>query len=333
VIVNARVSGKGETDEATVAGVGDCPAFREVIEQARVLARIARPILIQGERGTGKELLARFIHAASPRRDQPYLIVNCGAFQDELLVSHIFGHEKGAFTGATEQRLGVFERADHGTLFLDEIANLSRNAQARLHRVVEYQTFQRVGGTTPIKVDVRVIAATNADLGALIERGEFMADLYDRLRFAEIVLPPLRQRREDVTALIEHFVARLQDELPDLGAARFTEAALEALTRYEWPGNIRELKNVIERLYVCDRDRTIEASELPLEITTAEPMRGTFAQKVRAFEKTLLLTALKDAKGNQREAAQRLGLSYDQLRHYYRKYELGALVRSTDPLA
>ncbi len=322
------MSGETERDDpASVVGVGRAPAFLEVVEQARDLSRIPRPILIRGERGTGKELLARFIHTASPRRDEPYLIVNCGAFQDELLVSHLFGHERGAFTGATEQRVGVFERADHGTLFLDEIANLSRQAQARLHRVVEYQTFQRVGGATPIKVDVRLIAATNADLGALIERGEFMPDLYDRLRFAEIFLPPLRERREDVPLLIEHFVARLQDELPDLGAARFTDAAIEELTTYDWPGNIRELKNVIERLYVCDRDRTIQASELPLEVTTTEPIRGSFSQRVRAFEKTLLLTALKDAKGNQREAARQLGMSYDQFRHYYRKYDLGELIR------
>jgi psp operon transcriptional activator len=316
-----------ERDVTAVAGIGSCPVFSEVVEQARELARIPRPILIRGERGTGKELLARFIHVASPRRDQPYLIVNCGAFQDELLVSHIFGHEKGAFTGATEQRVGVFERADRGTLFLDEIANLSRNAQARLHRVVEYQTFQRVGGASPIKVDVRVIAATNADLGAMIERGEFMPDLYDRLRFAEILLPPLRQRRQDVPALIEHFIARLHDELPDLGAARFTAAAIAELTSYDWPGNIRELKNVIERLYVCDRDRTIQASELPLEVTTTEPIRGTFSQRVAAFEKVLVLTALKDAQGSQRDAARQLGMSYDQFRHYYRKYGLGELSR------
>jgi psp operon transcriptional activator len=316
-----------QSDPAHLAGIGRSPAFLEVVEQARELARIPRPVLVRGERGTGKELLARFIHAASPRHGRPYLIVNCGAFQDELLVSHLFGHEKGAFTGATERHVGVFEQADGGTLFLDEIANLSRNAQARLHRVVEYQTFQRVGGTSEIEVDVRVIAATNADLDALIERGDFMADLYDRLRFAEIVLPPLRQRVEDVPLLIDHFIARLHEELPDLGAARFTEAAMRELTAYGWPGNVRELKNMVERLYVVDRDRTIQAAELPLEVTTNEPTRGTFSQKVRAFEKALLTNALKDADGNQRAAAQKLGMSYDQFRHYYRKYGLADLIR------
>jgi len=314
-------------DLLTLAGVGRSPAFLAVVEQARELARIARPILVRGERGTGKELLARLVHAASPRRDAPYLIVNCGAFQDELLVSHLFGHERGAFTGASERRVGVFEQAHRGTLFLDEVANLSRGAQARLHRVVEYQTFQRIGGTEPIEVDVRVIAATNADLGALIERGDFMPDLYDRLRFAEIVLPPLRERREDVPLLVEHFVQRLRAELPDLGAARFTDAAMQGLAAYSWPGNVRELKNVVERLYCCDRDRSIQASELPVEVTTTEPIRGTFAQKVQAFERALLANALRDVRGNQRAAAQMLGMTYDQFRHYYRKYALGDVVR------
>jgi psp operon transcriptional activator len=319
--------GSSDQDDATgEAGIGQSRAFVEIIEQARALAKIPRPILIRGERGTGKELLARFVHRASPRRDKPYLIVNCGAFQDELLVSHLFGHERGAFTGATEQRIGLFERAHGGTLFLDEVANLSRNAQARLHRVVEYQTFQRVGGTKPVKVDVRLIAATNADLAAMIKRGEFMPDLYDRLRFAEIVLPPLRKRRQDIPRLIDHFVAELHTELPDLGAAEFTEAAVRDLVAYHWPGNVRELKNVIERLYVSDRDRTIHSSELPLEVTSTEPIRGTFDQQVRAFEKALLLNALKDTDGNQRAAARQLGMSYDQFRHYYRKYELGQLL-------
>jgi DNA-binding NtrC family response regulator len=316
-----------ESDALDVAGIGQSRVFLDIVEQARGFAKIPRPILIRGERGTGKELLARLVHAASPRRDKPYLIVNCGAFQDELLVSHLFGHERGAFTGAVDRRAGVFERAHGGTLFLDEIANLSRHAQARLHRVVEYQTFQRVGGTESIQVDVRVVAATNADLKGLIERGEFMADLYDRLRFAEIFLPPLRERRDDIPLLIRHFVAALHQELPDLGEARFSDAAIRDLVAYHWPGNVRELKNVIERLYVSDRDRTITSAELPLEVTSTEPIRGSFEQKVSAFEKALLLSALKDAGGNQRTAAKQLGMSYDQFRHHYKKYGLAELLR------
>ena len=208
---------RGDDDQTGEAGIGRSRSFLDIVEQARDLAKIPRPILIRGERGTGKELLARFVHGASPRCGRPYLIVNCGAFQDELLVSHLFGHERGAFTGATEQRTGVFERAHGGTLFLDEVANLSRNAQARLHRVVEYQTFQRIGGSKPIKVDVRLIAATNADLGEMIKRGEFMPDLYDRLRFAEIVLPPLRKRRQDIPLLIDHFIRRAPYRAPGPG--------------------------------------------------------------------------------------------------------------------
>jgi DNA-binding NtrC family response regulator len=310
-------------DIASLAGIGSSPAFVGVVELARELARVPRPVLVRGERGTGKELIARFIHAASPRASGPYLIVNCGAFHDELLVSHLFGHEKSAFTGAVERRVGVFEQAHRGTLFLDEVANLSRAAQAGLLRVVEYQTFSRVGGTAAIEVDVRVVAATNADLPVLIERGDFMPDLYDRLRFAEIELPPLRRRPEDVPLLLDHFVALLHEELPDLGAARFTEAALRALVSYSWPGNVRELRNVVERLYVCDRDRTIQASELPFEVTSAGPIRGSFSERVRSFEETLLRNALADAGGNQRLAAQQLGMSYDQFRHFYRKYGLG----------
>jgi DNA-binding NtrC family response regulator len=312
-------------EETGVAGIGTSRSFLDVVEQARELARIPRPVLIRGERGTGKELLARLIHASSPRHGGPYLIVNCGAFQDELLVSQLFGHEKGAFTGAAERRVGFFERAHGGTLFLDEVANLSPSAQARLHRAVEYKTFRRVGGNEPIEVDVRIVAATNAELESLMEQGRFMRDLYDRLSFAELVLPPLRQRRDDIPGLIEHFVTLLHAEIPDLGTAEFTPEAVEELKRYRWPGNIRELKNVIERLYVSDRDRVIHASELPFEIVNAEAVTGNFSQRVRAFEKALLAAALKDAQNNQRAAAKRLGMSYDQLRHYYRKYRLGDL--------
>jgi len=308
------------------AGIGRSATFLEIVEQARELARIPRPILICGERGTGKELLARYIHASSPRCKRAYHIVNCGAFQEELLVSHLFGHERGAFTGASQRRVGLFEQASGGTLFLDEIANLSLTAQARLHRVVEYQTFQRVGGSESIQVDVRVVAATNRNLKQLIEDGCFMADLYDRLGFAEITLPPLRQRRDDVPLLIDHFIELLHAEIPDLGTAEFTEGAVEVLQAYHWPGNVRELKNVIERLYVSDRDRVIQPSELPLEITAHEPIRGTFDEKVRAFEMALLIGALRDAKGNQKEAASGLGMSYDQFRHYYKKYDLASLL-------
>ncbi len=316
-------NGTTNNDEG-IAGIGVSRSFLAVLEQAEQLARIPRPILIRGERGTGKELLARFIHACSPRSAKPYVIVNCGAFQEELLVSHLFGHERGAFTGATQRRIGIFEQAEGGIVFLDEIANLSLTAQARLHRVVEYKTFQRLGSTRPTQVDVQIIAATNADLEKRIKERRFMADLYDRLGFAALVLPPLRNRRDDIPLLIEHFIERLQQEVPDLGNAQFTEDAVGELKMYHWPGNIRELKNVVERLYVSDRDRVIHPNELPLEITVREAIGGTFHEKCRAFEKALLLRALRDSKGNQKDAARILGMTYDQFRHYFKKYDLAS---------
>ena len=312
--------------DTKIAGVGVSVTFTEVVETARKLAKIPRPILIRGERGTGKELMARFVHTESGRGDKPYIIVNCAAFHDDLFVSEMFGHEKGAFTGATDAKAGKLELANHGTLFLDEVANMSRTAQEKLVRVIEYQKFERVGGTDSLEVDVRMMAATNAPLEEMMKRGEFLPDLYDRLCFAELTLPPLRRRREDIPALIQSFVAQLHKEIPDLEIKSFAPAAIKDLQAYHWPGNIRELKNIVERLYISDEDGTIYASELPLKITSVDPLHGTFDEKVSAFEKSVLLNTLKDALGNQREAARLLGMTYDQFRHYYKKYRLGDLL-------
>ncbi len=303
-------------------GVGECNAFQKLIEEACMLAKIPRPILIRGERGTGKELLARAIHLESDRCEKPYIVVNCAAFHQDLFVTEMFGREKGAYTGAIDARPGKLELAHQGTLFLDEIANMSRTVQEKLLRVIEYQQFERLGGTRSISVDVRVIAATNADLEKMMETNEFLPDLYDRLSFAELVLPPLRRRREDIPPLIEHFINQLHKEIPNLEEKRFTASAIKELQNYHWPGNIRQLKNIIERVYISDEDGTIHASELPLEITSVEPIRGSFYEKVHAYEKTLLLNALKDNNGNQRTAAKTLGMTYDQFRHFYKKYKL-----------
>ena len=309
-----------------IAGVGKSSAFTKLIQQAHKLAKFPRPILIRGERGTGKELLARYIHQESGRENKPYIVVNCAAFQEELFVAEMFGHEQGAFTGATEAKAGRLELANKGTLFLDEVANMSRRAQEKLLRVLEYQKFERVGGNRSIEVDVRVIAATNAPLEEMMERAEFLRDLYDRLCFAELTLPPLRKRREDIPTLIGHFVAQLHEEIPDLEEKTFTPPSIKDLQAYHWPGNIRELKNIVERLYLSDEDGIIQASELPLEITSLEPLGGTFYEKVEAYEKTLLLNALKDARGNQDAAAKSLGMTYDQFRHCYKKYRLADLL-------
>jgi len=313
------------TDAAATPGVGSSPVFRAVVEEAARLAAVPRPILVRGERGTGKEYLARFIHECSGRAGA-YVILNCAAFQEDLFVATMFGHEKGAFTGAHRSQPGKLELADGGTLFLDEVANMPLVVQEKLLRVIEYQRFERLGGNESISVDVRVIAATNADLEAMMDRGEFLRDLYDRLCFAELTLPPLRKRRADIPDLIVHLVEQLHREIPNLEHKEFTAAALGELAAYHWPGNIRELKNVVERVYISDRDGKIHAAELPAEITAVEPLRGGFDAQVAAFEKTLLLNALKDAGGNQREAARSLGMTYDQFRHYYKKHGLAELL-------
>lgn len=315
-----------QNGDKNFAGIGSSPEFLSVVEQATKFASVPRPILIRGERGTGKEVLARYIHNQSQRCEFKFVAVNCAALHDELFLAEIFGHEKGAFTGATSSRAGKLELANGGTLFLDEIANMSRDAQEKLLRVVEYQQFERLGGTEEIDVDVRILAATNANLAEMIKSGEFLADLYDRIAFAELTLPPLRKRRADIPDIIAHFLKNLHREMPDMEKKEFTPAAIRALQAYHWPGNMRELKNVVERHYIWDADGVIHASELPLEITTVEPIGGTFQEQVRAFEKSLLLNTLKDVSGNQREAAKRLGMTYDQLRHYYKKFSLGELL-------
>ncbi|MFQ5633549.1 MAG: sigma 54-interacting transcriptional regulator, partial [bacterium] len=287
----------------TCAGVGESSAFIDIVNQASIFAKVNRPILIRGERGTGKELIAKFIHQYSKRDQNNYVAVNCAAFQDELFLAEMFGHEKGAFTGAIDSKPGKLELANKGSLFLDEIANLTRTAQEKLLRVIEYQTFERIGGTQVIEVDVRIIAATNAPLDKMMKSGEFLPDLYDRLCFAELTLPPLRKRREDIPMLINHIVEQLHNEIPDLEHKIFTPSAVKELQAYYWPGNIRQLKNIVERLYIFDEDGIIHASELPLEITAVEPLGNTFHENVKAYEKTLLTNALKDCHGNQRVAA------------------------------
>lgn len=316
----------GLSNSDRFAGAGKSGIFKKAIKEATRLAKIPRPILIRGERGTGKELLARFIHLVSQRCNFPYVIINCAAFNKDLFEAEMFGYQKGAYTGATESKPGKLEIAHKGTLFLDEVANMSRSVQEKLLRVIEYQQFERLGGTKPINVDVRIIAATNADLDEMMQKGEFLPDLYDRLSFAEINIPPLRKRRDDIPLLIDYFLRQLHKEIPDLEEKRFTSAAINDLQTYHWPGNIRQLKNIIERLYISDEDGTIHSYELPLEITSVDPIRGTFHEKVIAFEKSLLLSALKDCNGNQSAAAEMLGMTYDQFRHYYKKYNLAELL-------
>ncbi len=227
--------------------IGQANSFLEVLEKVSQLASLNKPVLIIGERGTGKELIAARLHYLSSRWDQNYVTLNCAALNENLLESELFGHESGAFTGAGKRHEGRFERANSGTLFLDELANTSGLVQEKLLRVIEYGEFERVGGSKTVKVDTRLVCATNEDLPALAEAGEFRSDLLDRLAFDVITLPPLRERREDIMVLAEHFAISMVKELGWELFSGFSRRAKEFLMEYEWPGNVRELKNVVER--------------------------------------------------------------------------------------
>jgi len=325
--------------------VGSSRAIEQVRERIARVAPIPRPVLITGERGTGKELVARAIHAASGPATRPMVAVNCAAFAEGLIESELFGHEKGAFTGATHTVPGRFEQADGGTLFLDEIGNMPVAFQKKLLRVVEYGTCTRVGGRAEIAVAVRIVSATNVDLAQQIARGGFLADLHDRLAFETIHLPPLRERGEDLGALADHFLDLLGQEIPALRGKRLSATALAALQRYPFPGNLRELKNILERAAYRDTGAEIDAEDLglgtPIPVVAAPVVaasthaapagpasgrcadgKGTFREQVAGLEHGLLVDALRAAGGNQAEAARQLGLTYHQFRYYARKHSV-----------
>ncbi|KPK73155.1 MAG: hypothetical protein AMJ79_15300 [Phycisphaerae bacterium SM23_30] len=306
--------------------VGESPQIMEIFEKIERVAQIPRPVLIMGERGTGKELVARAIHRAGGDARRPMVVVNCAAFPDNLLETELFGHEKGAFTGADHQTHGKFELASGGTLFLDEIGNMSLSFQQKILRVVEYGTFTRVGGSAEIRVDTRIIAATNVDLNQKISEGEFLQDLYDRLSFEVIEVPPLRERQGDVDLLARHFLNTFMQEIPSLGGKRLNQSALKVLRGYTFPGNVRELKNIIER--AAYRDTTSEITPEDLGMLSGEPSLAegdNFNEKIDAFKMRLITEALASANGNQAQAARKLGLSYHQYRYFLRKYELKEL--------
>jgi len=248
--------------------IGQSPTWLESLERVSLAAQVERPILVIGERGTGKELIAERLHYLSPRWDKPFVKVNCGALSDDLLDSELFGHEQGAFTGATKRRQGRFEQADTGTLFLDEIATASTEVQEKLLRVVEYGEFQRLGGEDTLTCDVRIVAATNVDLPARAAEGRFRADLLDRLAFDVITLAPLRARPEDIILLAEHFGQRIARELEG-DFPGWSREALEAMCRHAWPGNVRELRNTAER--ATFRTMAAQANGAPLGPVTITP--------------------------------------------------------------
>ncbi|MCI0342806.1 MAG: sigma 54-interacting transcriptional regulator [Planctomycetales bacterium] len=307
--------------------VGESSAWKRALEEARRLASVPRPVLIVGERGTGKEMIAATMHFGGPRAEGPFVTVNCAAFQGTLLEAELFGHEKGAFTGAEKRKAGRFELADGGTLFLDEIGNMSRDFQEKILRVVEYREFERLAGTESVRVDVRVIAGTNVDLTERVRKGDFRADLYDRLAFAVLRVPPLRERPEDIPALVAHFVSEICREVPWLRARTFSAEALARLQAHAWPGNVRELRNVVERLVCSDVGEEIAAADLPAELGSAAPEAppgAAFPDRVASYEQGLLRDALRAARGSQKKAADALGLTYDQFRHLIRKYGIRA---------
>ncbi|HSG66809.1 MAG TPA: phage shock protein operon transcriptional activator [Gammaproteobacteria bacterium] len=327
--------------------IGQAPAFLTMLEHVSQAAPLSRPVLVMGERGTGKEIIAARLHYLSDRWERPLVKVNCAALTESLLDTELFGHEAGAFTGATRTHIGHFEGAAEGTLILDELGTISLRMQEKILRVIEYGEFRRVGGSRTLVTSARVIGVTNEDLPALARRGEFRADLLDRLAFDVIHVPPLRERPEDIPALAYHFGVNVTSELKRAYFPGFSGAAEAALSRHAWPGNVRELKNAVERSVY----RAVDL-EAPLERIVFDPFRPPYATVVEQappharpehadaaspatrqpdlptdyktvvahFEQQLLRAALERARHNQRVTADLLGLSYDQLRGLLRKY-------------
>ncbi len=338
--------------ERTTQVIGQSTAFLDALERASRAAALDRPVLVIGERGTGKELVAERLHRLSPRWDQPLVVMNCAALPETLIEAELFGHEAGAFTGATKARVGRFEEAHGGTLFLDELGTLSMGAQERLLRAVEYGEVARIGSSRPIRVDVRIVAATNEHLPDRVEKGNFRADLLDRLSFEVVTLPPLRHRAGDVMVLAEFYGRRMASEIGWTDWPGWGPHALDILENYDWPGNVRELRNVVERaVYRWEEEGPIDAIELdpfqspyrprtaaapvPAPIADEIPANDTaapapmshdeardFKTRVARFERDLLARALAEHRFNQRATAEGLGLTYDQLRHALKRHEL-----------
>jgi psp operon transcriptional activator len=332
-----------ETPTRAAEALGQSEKFLEFQERLSQVAPVNRPVLVLGERGTGKELAAGRLHYLSNRWHKPFLTLNCSALSPSLIESELFGYEKGAFTGAVQRRVGRFEAVDGGTLFLDEIGNIPLEVQEKILRVVEYYSFERVGSSESIDVDVRIIAATNADVKSLAAANLFKQDLLDRLSFEVLIVPPLRERREDILLLANYFAGRMAVELGWEEIPEFSSGAVDALIHYHWPGNVRELKNVVERaVYRSDSLKIsdiifdpfsspyeTQAQESKPDITDtgqglsdgidlmAKPMKeAIWDLKVQMLEKALALS-----KFNQKKAARLLGLSYHQFRGLYRQYK------------
>ena len=327
--------------------IGEAPAFLATLEHVSRAAPVARPVLVVGERGTGKELIASRLHFLSERWEAPLVKVNCAALTESILESELFGHEAGAFTGASRRHLGHFERADRGTLILDELGTVSLRVQEKILRVIEYGTFERVGGPETLEVDVRVVAATNEDLPARVKAGTFRADLLDRLAFDVITVPPLRERREDILPLAHSFAVNLAAELRRDHFPGFSARAASTLLKHPWPGNVRELKNAVERsVYRTEApdeqvaDIVFDPFESPFRLTADTPPARQVAlpprrgESVRLpadlpterdkFERRYLEAALTRASHNQKVAAGLVGLTYHQFRARLKRLDVSA---------
>jgi psp operon transcriptional activator len=324
----------------TTAMLGESTAFLDLLEHASRVAAVNKPVLVIGERGTGKELIAARLHYLSPRWEAPLVTLNCATLTEALLETELFGHEAGAFTGASRRHTGRFEQAHGGTLFLDELATVSLRVQEKILRAVEYGQFERVGGSETLSVDVRIVGATNGDLPAAVRAGTFRADLLDRLAFDVLTVPPLRARTGDILQLAEHFAVNISRELGRDLFAGFSEAARAALVRYPWPGNVRELKNVVERsVHRTPADEAVDiivfdpfasAFRPPAEAEPGTvgavlsekpiPLPCDLKTELARLEIDLVRRALVEARHNQVEAAPLLGLSYHQLRALLRRH-------------
>ncbi len=315
-------------EKHSLAGIiSQSAAMEGVLNTATRVARSSASVLIRGESGVGKELIAKAVHFASDRKEKPFVAVNCAALNENLLESELFGHEKGAFTGADRQRRGRFEMANGGTLFLDEIGDISAATQVRLLRVLQEQQFERVGGSETIQVDVRVIAATNKNLEDGIKTGAFREDLFYRLNVISIEIPPLRKRREDLAPLLEHYLHRFGKENRRKKLS-FSKEAWDLLLRYDYPGNVRELENIIQRSVIMSRGEHVTTEDLPQvvrSLNTESSIRETqsslsFTDQVAKLEKELIFDALRTSGNNQSKAAKELGLSERNLRYRLKKW-------------
>jgi DNA-binding NtrC family response regulator len=301
------------------------PAMEEALNVVARAAPSRASVLIRGESGTGKELIARAIHSASPRAACPFVAINCAALNENLIESELFGHEKGAFTGADAQRQGRFEQADGGTLFIDEVAEIPAEVQAKLLRVLQERTIERVGGNASIEVDVRLVSATHQQVEDLVQAGRFREDLFYRLNVVTLVLPPLRQRRQDIPVLVDFFLERYSAE-NSKGIDEVSREAMEALMRYDYPGNVRELQNLVERAVVMTRGSAVTRADLPAELQESSARKvelsasATLPEQVEALERQAIEQAMTAASGVQSRAAELLGITERNLRYKLKKY-------------